>query len=288
MIEQGRTFEQGKQVAIHEIAKEMRGKLQRVPPGEFRLYGFEGLDIPDGAARVYQVRYKAQAIPFGGSKPLYIDWAIIRPDNQSQVEILSKQGQPDLYHEFLVRTGVVRDGKAVLGVINPPQNRNKSIYFEGDDGLEILYKVGSFEMNFVKRLLLIVFRLAFLSAIGLLFGTFVSFPVACFCVLAIFAFCFAMPWWLESIGADVANPDPRVDPYGRLGPAVRIVLVPLLKTTLPNFATYDGVEKLIDGYAIPTRLILRGAAHTLVYGVVLLALPGWLIFRSREIAETIV
>ena len=32
----------------------------------------------------------------------------------------------------------------------------------------------------------------------------------------------------------------------------------------------------------------RSAAHTLIYGVVLLVLPGWLIFRGREIAETIV
>jgi hypothetical protein len=54
---------------------------------------------------------------------------------------------------------------------------------------------------------------------------------------------------------------------------------------LPDFSAFTGVARLIDGYAIPTQVLLEGAAHTLGYGLLLLALPGWLIFRSREVAE---
>ncbi len=141
-------------------------------------------------------------------------------------------------------------------------------------------------MNFAKSLMLILFRLGFLSAIGLFFGTFTSFPVACFCTLSIYLFCIGIPWWMESIGANLPDNQAgaKVDPYGSGGRLVRMVLVPILTFVLPDFFKYDGVDKLIDGYYISWELIASGAAHTIIYGLVLLALPGWLIFRSREIA----
>ena len=219
---------------------------------------------------------------------LRIRWVILDPETGVRLADRETDERSSVTHQFLMRVGVVKDGRAAIMVVNPPANRRETIYFEGNDGLQILYKVGSFEFNFVKALLLILFRLAFLSAVGLFFSTFVSFPVACFCVLTIFMFCLGMPWWLESIGAELQTVDPRVDPYGRFGPAVRLFLVPVLTILLPNFVAYDGVGRLIDGYAIPPVLMLRGASHTVIYGLVLLALPGWLIFRKREIAETII
>ena len=288
LADQGRTFALGKEQAIAETAKELEEEWKRVPPRNERLYRFEGLTPPESAETVYQVRFKARSVPVGVNEILHIGWVLVDPESNVILAARQTDEQSARRHQFLVRSSVVKNGRALIGVINPPSNQRETIYFEGDDGLEILYRVGSFEINFVKSLLLILFRLAFLSAVGLLFGTFVSFPVACFCVLFIFVLCLGMSWWLEAIGANMPMVDPKVDPYGRLGPLVRAVLVPMLKLFLPNFGDYDGVAKLIDGYYIPAGLILRGAAHTLVYGVALLVLPGWLIFRSREIAETIV
>jgi len=285
---QGREFTQGKEEAIRQRAQEAREDWKRVPPLGYQVYEFEGLAPPQSGETVYQVRFKAQSVPVGVNDQLRITWMLLNPETGAPLARLDTDERSSVRHQFLVRAGVVRNGKAAIAVVNPPENRRESIYFEGDDGLEILYKVGSFEMNFTKSLLLILFRLAFLSAAGLFFSTFVSFPVACFCVLTIFMFCLGMPWWLESIGANLERIDPRVDPYGPFGPAVRMFLVPVLTLLLPDFIAYDGVGRLIDGYAIPVGLMWRSAAHTLIYGVLLLVLPGWLIFRSREIAETIV
>lgn len=288
MASQGREFTQGKDEAIRQRTQEMREDWKRVPPRMSRVYAFEGLAPPQSGETVYQVRFKAQSIPVGVNELLRIGWAILDPETGAPLAVRETDERSSVRHQFLVTTGVVKNGRAAIMVANPPANKRETIYFEGDDGLEILYKVGSFEGNFVRSLLLILFRLAFLSAVGLFFSTFVSFPVACFCVLTILMFCVGMPWWLEAVGAEMKTVDPRVDPYGRFGPAVRVVLVPVLTALLPDFVTYDGVGQLIDGYAIRAGLLLRSAAHTLIYGVLLLALPGWLIFRRREIAETIV
>ena len=275
-------------MAIRQKATELREDWKRVPQRGERLYVFEGLTPPESSATVYQVSFKAQSVPVGVNEQLRIGWMILDPETGAPLAARETDERSSVRHQFLVRAGVVKDGRAAIAVVNPPANRRETIYFEGADGLRILYKVGSFEMNFVRSLLLILFRLAFLSAVGLFFSTFVSFPVACFCVLTIFMFCLGMPWWLESIGAELQTVDPRVDPYGRFGPVVRVFLVPILTVLLPDFVNYDGVGRLIGGYVIPAGLMWRSAAHTLIYGVVLLVLPGWLIFRGREIAETIV
>jgi hypothetical protein len=290
LAEQGREFPLGVERAVQEIVKEEREAWRRVGPRDGRVYEFEGLPPAGTTDTVYQVRFKARAVPMAADDILYIDWVLLNPETRAPLpnSIRRTEERSDQTHQFLARTGIVKDGKAAIAVLNPPNNQHRSIYFSGDDSLAILYRVGSFEMNFAKSLLLIVFRLAFLSALGLFFGTFVSFPVACFCVLSIFLFCVGIPWWLEAIGANMKMIDPKVDPYGAFGPLVRAVLVPVLKVVLPNFVAYNGVDQLIEGYTLPAGLIVRSAAHTLVYGVVLLVLPGWLIFRSREIAETIV
>jgi hypothetical protein len=283
---QGREFTQGKEEAIRQRTQEMREDWKRVPPRGSQAYRFEGLAPPQSGDAVYQVRFKAQSVPAGVNDQLRITWVLLDAETGAPLARLDTDERSSVRHQFLVRAGVVKNGAAAIAVVNPPINQRESIYFEGEDGLEILYKVGSFEVNFIRSLLLILFRLAFLSAMGLFFSTFVSFPVACFCVLTIFMFCLGMPWWLESIGANLKRIDPRVDPYGPFGPAVRMFLVPVLTVLLPDFMAYDGVGRLIDGYVIPGGLMWRSAAHTLVYGLVLLVLPGWLVFRRREIAET--
>ncbi len=288
LAQQGETFEMGKDRVIYQMVKEWTEEWKRVPPRGERVYEFENLAPPESGETVYQVRFKAQAVPMGSTEKLRIGWVILDPETQAPLAARETEERTSTTHQFLVRSGVVKDGRAMIAVVNPPSNVRKAIYFEGDSGIEILYKTGSFEMNFVKALLLIAFRLAFLSAVGLFFSTFVSFPVACFCGLTILMLCIGMPWWLESIGADMRNPDPGVDPYGVFGPLVRPIVVPILKVALPNFVALDGVGQLIDGYVIPNSLMWRGAGHTLIYGILLLILPGWLIFRSREIAETIV
>ena len=78
-------------------------------------------------------------------------------------------------------------------------------------------------------------RLALLSALGLLFSVFVSFPVACFCVLTFYVICIGMPFWMESIGGNMETYHESIDPYGRFGPAIRALLVPFLKTGVSGF-----------------------------------------------------
>lgn len=284
----GEQFVRGHKAEVESLEHEMRESWRQVPPGLSRVYTFSDLPPPADEQERYQVRFKLRALPYTEFAPVL--WGIVNAKTGELLDSMPTKERPEEVHQFLVRAkGWVTDGEAALAVHAPyDERRPLTLYFEGDKSLQILYRVGGFEMNFLKAMLLILFRLAFLSALGVFFGTFVSFPVACFCVLSVFLFCLGTPFWLESIGANLPPNVAAADPYGSWGPAIRLLLVPVLKFALPNFIRYDGVSTLIDGYYIDWKLLGQAALHTLGYGAALLLLPGWIIFRGREVAETIV
>jgi hypothetical protein len=79
----------------------------------------------------------------------------------------------------------------------------------------------------------------------------------------------------------------KSDPLGFFGPLLRAPIALLIRSLLPDFFAYDGIERLIDGLYIGWNVMTVAGLHTIVWGGVLLVLPGWLIFRSREVAQAV-
>ncbi len=285
---QGRLFARGEDFAVAERIKELDKEWRMVPPAQYRAYKFANLIPPrDPQARI-QVRYRCRANPMTLDEMVPVSFAFADPTTNTIIgSIFTTSEHANDWHQFLAHAqGVIKNGEVALVVINPlDASRRNAIYFDQDRWLELLYTIGTFEENYVKTVLILAGRLAVLSAVALFFSTFVSFPVACFCVLTFYVICLGMPFWLEAIGANMEYQLASIDPYGRFGPAVRTLLVPAMKLLFPDFGHYDGTQHLIAGEYIPYGLLLRSLAHTLCYGVVLLFLPGWLVFRRREIAE---
>jgi ABC-type transport system involved in multi-copper enzyme maturation permease subunit len=290
-LKQGHDFSRGKEFAIAQRMKELETEWRKIPPSRYQLYDFDGLIAPRDADTVIQIRFRAAAKPSPLDEMLPIDFAFVDPETRTQMgEMHHTRERINTRHQFLARgQGVIKNGRAALLVGNPlPPDGRLSIAFDQDQWLELLYQIGSFEENYLKVLLLIIGRLAILSAVGLLFSVFVSFPVACFCVLTFYVICLGMPFWLEAVGANMELQLASADPYGRFGPFVRLLLVPFMKFAFPNFAVYGGTDQLIEGEYISTALVLKAMVHTAVYGAVLLFLPGWVVFQRREVADVVV
>src|SRR5690606_23738088 len=69
---------------------------------------------------------------------------------------------------------------------NPEGSRPATIAFVPGDGLQMLYRVGSFEANLARGMTMLWLRLGFLAMLGLAASTFLSFPVACLLCLLVY------------------------------------------------------------------------------------------------------
>lgn len=284
--------ERTRTLAIRERIKTYESDWRVIRPNEAQIYEFENLPEPELADTTMQVRFRAKSIPIAQNEIVRVGWVFLDPDTEGFLHepFFTNERITD-FHEFLIRAkSAIRNGRAKLLVINEYDPNNEySIHFEGDDSLQIFYRVGGFEQNFVKALAIMQMRLAFLAGVGLFFSTFVSFPIACLGAFMFILIGIGKPWWYESIGAnidaDFLARDPSADPLGKYGWLLRAFLKPVLDFAFPDFSALNGVPKLVDGVNIDMQLVEWTTLHTLLFGIALLIGPGWLFFSRREVAE---
>jgi hypothetical protein len=275
--------------ALGQALAELESQWRTVESGGDRVFRFDNLAPPADPDTALQVRFRIRATPLPPSERVPVLWGFFDPESGAPLAQKMTEERSGNRHQFLVRAGpLVKNGQVLLQVANPPSIAGYNLYFEGDDALQVLFQVGSFEVNLIKALAMILMQLGLLSALGLFFGVFVSFPVACLCTSVFLLISLALPFILESIGANLELITPQSDPYGTWGRPIRFFLVPFMKFVFPDLAYYNGGRYLVDGEYIPLTLLTWCAARTVVFGAALLLLPGWLIFASREVAEVTV
>ena len=84
----------------------------------------------------------------------------------------------DTFHEFEIPANLFDEsGKLTIDV----QNRDgAALLFPLENGMEVLYRDGSFALNFARGLGIIFCWLALMASLGLASASFLSFPVAAF------------------------------------------------------------------------------------------------------------
>ncbi len=277
-------------LAGEQRRKELINKFWRVERGTDEVYRFDNLPRPEREDSAIQVRFRIRGTPMPANEIVHAWWLFIDADSGQPLMPAPHHtnGRSGDMLEFLVNApAVIKNGKAALVVMNygPEGPGEVDFFFEGDDGLEILYKVDSFESNYLKTLAMTLFRLSFLAAVGLTFSVFVSFPIACLCTFVAYVVGLGWSWWWEAMGFNLQVYTPDVDPYGAIGPFVREMLRFVLVFLFPNFVRFDGTQKLVAGENIAPELLAQCALHTTAFGAALLMIFGWYVFSRREVAE---
>jgi hypothetical protein len=168
---------------------------------------------------------------------------------------------------------VSEDGYLSVGFLNIPLN-NTVVIFPLEDGLEVLYKADTFTANFIRAVLLILFRLIFLACLGVLSATFLSFPVAMVFCLVIFFTGTVSTFVLES--------------FGYLSESVGLIYSYTIKWVirlLPEFDKFNPTKYLVPGRLISWSLLSKAAGLMVCVKASLLLLLGLLVFSFREVAK---
>jgi hypothetical protein len=169
-----------------------------------------------------------------------------------------------------------QDGYLAIGFFNVPLN-DTVVIFPLEDGLQLLYKADTFTANFVRAVLLILFRLIFLACLGVLGSTFLSFPVAILFCLVIFCTASLSGFVLESFDFLSEN----------LSGVYSYTIRPVIRL-LPQFDKFNPTKFLIEGRLISWSLLAKVIGLMVCAKGFLLLLVALLIFSYREIAKVTV
>ncbi|MGC9454114.1 MAG: ABC transporter permease [Phycisphaerae bacterium] len=143
--------------------------------------------------------------------------------------------------------------------------------------LGIMFRVGSFEWNFVRGMLLILVQVSFIAALGVFAGTFLSFAVGSLVCLAVMPFALLRGFLAEST---------RILPaHEGVGPYISRGVFYVMDRLLPNFGRTSPTDSFVDGMAISWTAVGETLLWALVVRSALILLAACIIFHKRELAR---
>jgi len=298
--QQGRLMQWGRQQAYSQFTDQVLKQWLSVGPQRTEVFIFDGLKpvYEQWQKKLEQWNADVKAAEAAGaqSPPRPEQYIQLRykiktsesvPDNQIVMQV-AYNGNPTVMKMLTGTAQVVplpaalvdEEGKLEIAWRNPRSN-NPTVSFSGREGMELLYRVGSFGPNFLRTVLSMWAKLAFLAMLGLVAATFLGFPVACLLALLVYAAASMSPYLTESLRSFGNNP---ADTLGMIEAAMKYIASGVT-ALVSKYADYQATTKVVDG-----RLFSWEAAGgcLLWIGVVwtgLVGTLGWLIFRRRELAR---
>lgn len=280
------------------------GSVYYVPGGQFKL------DFTEDSTLVYFVPPDSQQTfpnPLADGQPVYIEYF---PENALTLrfKINSGQDMPDVSLPITIWLpgDLMIPQKVVLvqtqSVLIPAgfvgdDHRVKLRIFNGDmqtqtgydatisipwDGLELMYKVDTFEWNYFRAMLIIWLKLGFLAMLGIAAATFASFPVACLLAFTIFFGAESAPF----LAASLENFD-KVDPVTKERYYFNTVIWEIasgMQLLLRQYGSVRPTQDLIEGRNVSWAVVSQTFFWISILWTGLTALVGWVVFRARQLA----
>ncbi len=261
---------------------------------------------PLGGRQTYTFRNLGRAKSLQSTLTLRYRFHILRDDEHETFPVafvfndrvdvpVERMYFPTVTHRLSISTDVIRgDGTMDVTVINlyrplPTERGRGALNFEAD-GFELLYKVGRFEANFFRAVLITWVKLAFLSMLGIACATLLSFPVACLFAFTIFLAGTIGPFLAIAL-SEYYPPDPTTLDWGNLGQVLYWAfksltrgIAQVLVYALGRFGGYRPTQSLVEGRLIPWQSVAGGIWWLGVIWSGIAATFGYLVIRNRQLA----
>ena len=203
------------------------------------------------------------------------DYQFFKYNTQSKTPIYNEIHKHSVrdFHEIEIPAEVVPEhGHLAVAFRNESLNSVAIIF--PPDGLEILYKADSFTNNFIRTVLLILFRLIFLACLGTLASSFLSFPVA-------ILFCFVIFFTASFSGFVLESFDFLSENIG----AVYSYSLKWVIRLLPQFDKYNPTKFLVPARLLTWSFLAKCALLMVFIKAFIILIFSLVIFRYREIAR---
>jgi hypothetical protein len=277
-----------KDAVAQHIREQVKAELQAVGPGQVRpwlIHLNTTTNRLNGQPLYLRIKFDASKISSYGT--FYADWAVANPQTKEGWRSEEMSLSPETFHEFAVPSSLVDDkGDVVIEFLNPNQ---ATLLFGLDDGIEVLYRVGGFAPNLIRGLGIVLCWMALLAALGLAAASFLSFPVAAFCSLAILTLGLSSGTLsnVVSEGTIMGVKENGV----KSSTALDSVLVPVFGAILKLInlvQQFSPVDSLSTGRDVSWMELGRAAAQVVLLLGGILGVFGIFVFHRRELATAAV
>jgi hypothetical protein len=270
--------DQDRRLARAKLFEELVQAFRTIEPGAAEYYRFSGLSSARDRGTFLTLRYRINA---GANEP--DQFYRVTFVAAGQLPIMRQSGLNQLHTITIPSTLIDEEGNLDVMVINgDPQAgvaNPKSITL-APDGFSISYPAAGFRGNFLRVVAVLWIKLAFLAMIGLVAGTFLSFPVAALVGLGAFAVAEAAPFIRQSLESfSFQDREGNTLIFNSIAGGIARGVAWVFQI----YGDLRPVESLVQGELLAWSTVARSLS---VLGAVCAALyaAGCLIFSRRELA----
>jgi hypothetical protein len=271
-------------VARKEILEQVKAEYQIVPPGYVHLWTVDlgaAKNLARGQPIHLRVKFNAADKSISGTYDGRWQVGAARKTPIWHSDVMSLA--PDTFHEFEVPAHY--DDKGILTVAFANAN-NTALLFPLEDGLEVLYPQGSFGLNFIRGLGIILCWMALLATLGLASASFLSFPVAAFLSLGVLTLALSSGTISNAVSeGTLMGYNSETNKYGHS--VLDVVAIPVFRAVLEmiNLAkSFSPIDSLSTGRSVTWGELGRAFGQIVVLLSGGIGLIGIFIFNRRELA----
>lgn len=278
-----------------ELDKQMFAYYTTIGPYQTQGWILRGPPPPKGRELIMSVRFKmhvpqvisAVAHPESGERleedTLLCMWAIGNPQTASYYESMRAVPARTVQEMEFPMDAVEPDGTIRLEFANVDPRRLDVVFDVMKGAIQVLYVVGSFELNMLHACVAMLIPLACLTAFGTCASTFLSFPVGALLVVCLYLISISMPFIKDAMAVteDYMPENPGMDIEIRKA-AINTIGLMLSIGDIPV------TDRLMEGRAIGWSDLWSDTWRYLLIKTNITLLIGVLVFRRRELAAVIV
>ena len=244
---------------LHDFAD--KGRIPRFPELTLRYQINSGTNDP---TKIYRLYFFLNGAPY----------PITSEGRPAATEVALKAAQT---LNFPI-VAIDEEGILSIGVVSDPSNE-RTLTFP-PDGLEILYSVGGYELNFLRVIAVMWIKLGFIAAVGVAAGTFLSFSVASLVTLGILFMAESSGFLSTSL--EYYSVKTLEGDISWIKVFIRAISLPIA-WTFQVYADLKPTERLVDGRLISWSSLAMAIGVIGAWTLVMLSI-GLAIFRKRELA----
>ncbi len=277
---------------VSDLYKSLLMQWRSIEPGNYKGFEFHGLMEARNSGRPLTLRYRVDAGSNAPDQLYHITFVIGGVAYPSQDVTLGPthalQFLPSLIDdkgniEIIVHNSQVQFTQEGQPVVVP----NAGAISIPTDGLELSYRAGTYQVNFLRVAFILWIKLAFLAMLAITASTFLSFPVACLVAFAVFLI--AEGTGFLSLSLEYYDAAGQV--VGGEGVVTKVIVWKMLVRAIGlavawMFKTYSELRptgKLVDGQMLAWTSVAWGTTVLAAWSGALYGLAV-LIFRRRELA----